>query len=678
MCGIAGIVSLDSEKPINPFLLEDMVYIQNHRGPDEKGIYLDKGVGLSHARLSIIDLTSGSQPMSNIDESIWCVFNGEIYNYIELKPQLEKRGYGFRTTSDTEVLLYQFEEKREDAFNSFNGQFAAAFYDKRRKRLTLVRDRVGIRPLFYSVAGGQLIFASEMKAILLHPAVSNELDPESLDEIFTFWSVTAPKTPFKEIKELPPGCYLVLEDGKIKIKRYWSPTFPISGEEDNGSFDVLAEELKRLLIDSTIIRLRADVPVGAYLSGGLDSSATTAFIRNHTSNPLKTFSVAFEDGNYDEREYQNELAKYLKTNHRSINCSYKDIGELFPETIWYTEKPILRTAPTPLMLLSKLVRDNDIKVILTGEGADEFLGGYDLFKEAKIRWFWSKFPDSNYRPRLLERLYPYLSLSPAKTKMFLRNFYRAGIEDANMRHFSHTPRWNTTSKIKAFYSQKFLSELVDFDPVESYVNSLPPEFDSWSYLSKAQMIEIQTLLSSYLLSSQGDRMTAANSVEGRYPFLDHRLIEFASRIPPRYKIKGLTEKYILREAVKGLIPENIRRRVKRPYMAPDAVSFTYKGAPDYVEYLLSPDFIDSVGIFKSQFVLKLKEKLLKLPSERIGFKDNMSFVGILSTMIFYERFILKFREFSADKINKWKKKDSRFIFRGTYEHRKDHTRVYNR
>ncbi|MBD3169886.1 MAG: asparagine synthase (glutamine-hydrolyzing) [candidate division Zixibacteria bacterium] len=677
MCGIAGILSLDNHKEIKRELLEDMVLIQAHRGPDEFGLFMDEGIGLSHARLSIIDLSTGGQPMADTSEKIWCVFNGEIYNYVELKPELERRGYQFNTTSDTEVLINQFIEKGPDSFNTLNGQFAAAFWDCRSKRLTLVRDRLGIRPLYYTVADGQLIFASEIKSILLHPAVDRKIDKRALDEIFTLWSVLPPKTVFEGIYEIPPGCYLTVEDGDVRVNKYWEPEFPENGGEDNRTLSALVDELKDLLIDSTKIRLRADVPVGAYLSGGIDSSAITAFVKNYTPNSLNTFSVTFEDKNYDERTHQLELADYLGTEHKTINCSYKSIAEMFPEVIWHTEKPILRTAPTPLMLLSGLVRDNNIKVVLTGEGADEFLGGYDIFKEAKIRRFWAVNPDSEWRPRLLERLYPWLKMSPSRTKFYLQTFYRPGIDNPEIPQFSHIPRWSTTSKIKMFYNDSMRKGLADFNPVSDFIESLPAGFDRWSYLGKAQFIEIQTLLSAYLLSSQGDRVAAANSIEGRYPFLDHRIVEFASKIPPKYKIRGLVEKYILREVVRGLIPENLRKRIKRPYMAPDAVSFLSMDHPEYIDKYFSNDFITKSELFKPLPVEKLKEKLSGLPSERIGFKDNMSFVGILSTMIFMDRFILNFSKFSSDKIEKWRSKGIKFQVRGENEHRRKHSTAYN-
>lgn len=678
MCGIAGIISMDGKRPVNNLLLEDMIYIQSHRGPDEGGIYIDEGVGLGHARLSIIDLSTGSQPMANEDDSLWCVYNGEVYNYIELQRELKRRGHRFKTSSDTEVLIHGFEEKGVKAFDDFNGQFAVAFWDKRRKKLTLVRDRVGIRPLHYAIIDNQLLFASEIKAILLHPKFQAQLDPQALDEVFTFWSVLPPKTMFRDIHELPPGCFLTLQDGEIAIEKYWQPDFPSIGNEDQKPLPDLVEELKEILRDSTIIRLRADVPVGAYLSGGLDSSAGTAFIRNYTSNPLKTFSVAFEDKNFDERDYQVKLSKFLKTDHRTVRCSYQDIANMFDRVIWHTEKPILRTAPAPMMMLSNLVRDNGIIVVLTGEGADEFLGGYDLFKEAKIRWFWSKNPDSEWRPLLLERLYPYLAMSPARTKMFLRAFYRTGIDKPDAPQFSHIQRWLTASRIKDFYAGNFRDRTGDFDSTANYLETLPSEFHNWSYLAKAQFLEIQTLLSSYLLSSQGDRMAAANSIEGRYPFLDHRVIEFASKLPPKYKIKGLVEKYILRESVRGLIPEALRKRVKRPYMAPDAVSFLRSQVPDSIMESIDGKAIEDAGIFNAGAVAKLYEKLKNLPSERIGFKDNMSFVGILSTMMFYDQFLVNFRKNSSDMIDKWRDRIPKVIYKGEHEHKREHSTVYYR
>ena len=404
MCGIVGVANLREPKPIPEALLSDMLGAIRHRGPDGFGIYRHDWVGLGNARLSIIDLSGGDQPIGNEDDSLWMVFNGEIFNYVELRPELERLGHHFHTHSDTEVILHMYEELGPGCLNRFNGQFAIALWDERQRSLFLARDRVGVRPVFYTLAGDQLVFASEIKAILQHPAVQAEIDRQALTEIFTFWSPQPPHSIFKNIFELPPGHYLLLKNGQIEIRPYWQPAFV--PDEPGRSPESYLEELESLLIDSTQIRLRADVPVGAYLSGGLDSSLTTALIRSYNSNRLDTFSISFSDPHFDESSFQGQMAEELGTDHHEVHCDYRDIAEAFPDVIWHTETPILRTAPTPMYLLSRLVREHNFKVVLTGEGADEFMAGYDIFKEMKIRRFWAENPDSKLRSRLLFRLYP--------------------------------------------------------------------------------------------------------------------------------------------------------------------------------------------------------------------------------------------------------------------------------
>jgi asparagine synthase (glutamine-hydrolysing) len=418
-----------------------MIAMVDHRGPDEAGLYIDNKIGLGHARLSIIDLASGQQPLHNEDRSIWVVFNGEIFNYIELRTELESAGHTFHTDSDTETIVHAYEEYGRDCLGRFNGQFAFAIWDSRKRELFLARDRLGIRPLFYSERDGQLIFGSEIKSIAAHPAVSLEIDPLALDEIFTFWTTITPRTPFRDVWEVPPGHYLIAKNGETKIERYWRLDFPSQDQKSDESEEDLAEQLRERLIESTRLRLRADVPVGAYLSGGLDSSIITTIIKNYTDSPLITFSVRFEDRAYDEGDYQRELIEYLGTKHTKLECSSADIARAFRDVIWHTEKPILRTAPTPLLLLSELVNKSGLKVVLTGEGADEFFGGYNIFKEAKIRRFWARQPESLLRPLLLQKLYPYLAQSSSRSGYYWQEFFRKGLTDTELPHYSYVTRW---------------------------------------------------------------------------------------------------------------------------------------------------------------------------------------------------------------------------------------------
>ncbi|MCB1822377.1 MAG: asparagine synthase (glutamine-hydrolyzing), partial [Candidatus Competibacteraceae bacterium] len=454
MCGISGIAALSARTQISEPDVRRMLPALRHRGPDGSGVYLDPNgrIGLGHTRLSIIDLASGAQPMTNEDRTVWVSFNGEIFNYIELREILLKAGHRFSTHSDTEVIVHAYEQYGDDFVQYLNGQFAIALWDTHRQRLLLIRDRVGILPLFYTRQGERLLFASEIKALLPLLAKAPQISPAALDQIFTFWSPSSPNTLFEDIFEVPPGYLLVLENGQVRESAYWDWRFPEQDDYLTGSTAELAEELYELLADATRIRLRADVPVGAYLSGGLDSSALVALIRRHSDAPLKTFSIGFEDKALDESVFQQQLVEHLGVEHHRVFCHNRDIAEDFPATVFHAETAILRTAPTPMRRLSGLVRASGYKVVLTGEGADEALGGYDLFKETKIRQFWARNPRSKWRPLLLKALYPYLETAGAQAKPYLRNFYGIGLEDPQQPGFSHLTRWFTTAQCKVFFS----------------------------------------------------------------------------------------------------------------------------------------------------------------------------------------------------------------------------------
>ncbi len=641
MCGIAGYFQPNHESDPDQDLIVRMVSMIRHRGPDEFGAFLDRKCVLGHARLSIIDLSTGQQPLCNEDETVWIAFNGEIFNYIELRPLLEREGHRFRTASDTEVIVHAYEQWGTDCVKHFNGQFAFAIYDSRRQSLFLSRDRMGKRPLFYTEHQGRFLFASEIKALFCAPGIERKLDLQGLDQIFTWWTTAPPRTAFAGIHELEAGTSLEISARGKSHERYWAMEFPESYDEKR-SADSWAEELHSLLIDSVRLRLRADVPVGAYLSGGLDSSAIAALVREFTTNRLESFSIAFGDAAFDESEFQKQMAAQLGTNHHSVQCNYHDIAEHFPEVIWHTERPILRTAPTPMYLLSRLVNNTGFKVVLTGEGSDEIFAGYDIFKETKIREWWSRNPNSAWRPLLLKRLYPTLPLSEVRSSYFLQEFYRAGLNETDRYCFSHMPRIKTTSRVKDFYDPSIKGQAAAWQAEEAFAHTLPSAFSRWHVQSRAQFLEAKSLLSGYLLSSQGDRMAAANAVEGRYPFLDHRVIELAARIPPRHKLFGLKEKWVLKKAMKGALPPAILKRPKQPYMAPDSNCFTQPDAPGYVRELLSEERLRSVGVFNPTMVGKLYEKCLRNASAQLSFKDNMAFVGILSTQALADQFLQNF------------------------------------
>jgi len=639
MCGVAGIMASGGGRPPERGELDAMIGRLQHRGPDGTGVLVDGAVGLAHARLSIIDLAGGRQPISNETRTVWVVFNGEIFNYIELRRDLKARGHQFGTNSDTEVLVHLYEEHGERFVEHLNGQFAIALWDAPRQRLVLARDRVGIRPLFYAEVAGRLVFASEVKALFALPEVPRRLDFRALAEICTYWSPLAPRTAFEGVSSLPPGHVMIVTQGNRRLLRYWDWDFPETLSDPRRDESDCAQELRALLVDATRLQLRADVPVGAYLSGGLDSSIITSIIHNFSDAPLRTFSLTFEDAEFDERAYQQELVAYLGTEHTSLQCTRADIAGAFPRTILHTETPIVRTAPAPLMLLSGHVRACGYKVVLTGEGADEVFGGYDLFKEAKIRRFWARFPGSTSRPRILERLYPYLKHSPAAGRAFTQAFFREGMEHRDQPYFAHIPRWTTTRRIGQFFSPQAREVIGAWDPYAAIMATLPADIGRWMPLCRDQYVEAHTLMTGYLLCSQGDRVAMANSVEGRFPFLDHRVIEFASRLPPQWKLHGLLEKYLLKKSMKGLLPESVRARTKQPYRAPDSQSFFNGGKPvEYVAELLGASKIAAAGYFDAGAVGKLLEKCRA--GRAIGFADNMAFVTILSTMLLHEQFIL--------------------------------------
>lgn len=651
MCGIAGCLDVHGDAPAQREDLLAAIAAVHHRGPDSKGLLVDGAAGLAHARLAIIDLAGGQQPIHNEDNTVWVVFNGEIFNYVELRAELEQRGHRFYTASDTEVIVHSYEEHAEHFVDCLNGQFAIALWDSRKQKLVLARDRVGIRPLYYTSIGSRFWFASEIKALFAVPGATRRLNPRGLAETLTFWSPMETTDWFEGMKPLSAGFTLTLDLGAGQrepvLHRYWDWPFTAEPEHGGRSVDECAEELRELLIDAVKLQLRSDVPVGAYLSGGLDSSVITTLIKRYTQTPLRTFSLAFENAELDESAHQDVLVHHLEAEHSRMLCSRDDIGRRFPRALWHAEVPLVRTAATPMMLLSGLVRQQGYKVVLSGEGSDEVFAGYDLFKEAQVRRFWARQPSSLLRPRILQRLYPYLDRSPAAVPEFARHFFSVGLDRTLAPYFGHLPRWTTTRRTWRFLSDEIRGSLAGWDPYASLAASLPADIGTWPPLSRDQYIEAHTLLSTYLLSSQGDRMAMANSIEARVPFLDHRVVELAARLPPSFKLFGLREKYILKRSMRDLLPPSITRRTKQPYRAPDAASFFRDGKPlPYVRQLLGPGRLRAAGYFDPVSTALLVEKCAR--GAAIGFVDNMAFVAVLSTMLVHEMFVARVAPFEVD------------------------------
>jgi len=608
-----------------------------HRGPDEAGVYRARRAGLAHTRLSIIDLATGQQPMSNESGTLWITFNGEIFNYVELRAALRDLGHLFRTQSDTEVVLHAYEEWAEGAFERFNGQFAIALWDESRDTLVLARDRLGVRPLYLCEHEGRLWFASEVKALFAGDrSIRRQLDPVGLAETFTFWSTVPPQTVFEGITELEPGHLRIVTPSSTTDVAFWSPQYPVDAESAfRGSLDEAVDQTRAALQSAVSLRiLRSDVPVGCYLSGGLDSSLIAAMARRATGHGFLTFSIRFADPEYDETRFQRTMAERLESQHNEFVVTRRDIADVFPAVVAHAERPLLRTAPAPLYLLSQAVRGAGVKVVLTGEGGDEMFAGYDLFREAKVRRFWGRAPESELRPLLLERLYPYLSRSPVARRTMAREYFGRDREHWAEPGFSHRPRWRSASALFRLFAPgvRHAAERANVD--QRLLESRPPEFDRWSALSQDQYLEIRTLLTGYLLASQGDRMLMAHSVEGRFPFLDTEVTRLANSLPPTYKLRGLNEKYILKRVAQGLVPDEIIARHKQPYRAPDATAFTGDPVPDWVGELTSRSKLVDAGIFDPAAVGLLWRKCRAAASPSNA--DDMALVGVLSTGLLHE------------------------------------------
>jgi asparagine synthase (glutamine-hydrolysing) len=605
-----------------------------HRGPDGTGLLLDGRLGIAGARLAIVDLEGGDQPLSDERGRFWAMQNGEIYNYVELRDDLRGLGHRFSSESDTEVIAHAYEQWGPDCLRRFNGDFAVAVWDRERRELFLARDRFGVRPLFLAELGGDLCFASEAKALLRHPAARRELDAVGVADTFTLWSTLPDHSAFEGIRELAPAHYALLgPDGAVREARWWDLEFvPESRPEAD-----FVEELEALLVDSTHIRLRADVPVAAYLSGGLDSSAIAAIASRERAG-LFAFGLGFADERFDESGPQEQIARRLGVDFNRTVVDGATIAELLPRAVELGEAPLLRTAPAPLLELSAAVRDAGLHVVLTGEGADELFAGYDIFREDKVRRFWAREPSSRIRPLLFQRLNRFLPADAARARNFLPGFYGRQLEDEDDPLYSHRLRFANSARCLRLLDPEFRSRAAkEIESTERLKGTLPAGFAKMSPLGRAQYLEVATFLEGYLLHAQGDRMLMGNSVEGRFPFLDHRVAELAARLPDRLRLRGLEEKYALRVATARYLPAEIRARPKQPYRAPIADVLTGPAAPEYVRDLLSPGRIAEAGLLDESAVTRLVRKFEtgKGASET----DEMGLVGAVTLMLLHERFV---------------------------------------
>lgn len=632
MCGIVGIYSKSLDRITSKNLLLDMTSVLQHRGPDSWGYYASSEMMLGQTRLSIVDVSSGHQPMQIGDYII--NYNGEIFNYIELRKELEALGVRFNTQSDTEVLLRTYIQYGVGAFEKLNGQFAMLIWNRKEKELIIARDRFGIRPLYYTMFDGQFYFGSEMKVFDKIPGFQRNYNAKQLFNHALLWNTCGSNTVYHGINSLPGGSFAIFRNGGlVKTKRYYE--LGTTYKEESRSYAETEEEFKTLLDDAVQLRLRSDVPVGAYLSGGIDSSVILSLISKHTKKAYKTFSITFEDREYDESVYQQEMVKRINTEHHSLEITYDKVDQAFPETIYHTERPVFRTAPTPLFLLSDLVQKNNIKVVLTGEGADEVLWGYDSFKEVRLLEFWNKFPESKLRPLLIKKLYPHLNhYSDEQQFGLMKMFYEGFLDEINNELVSGNIRTHNNKILKNYFDKSHNIEFDKFELLAEYNQDKPGNFNKWSSLQKNQHLEMRTLLAGYLLSSQGDRMSLAHGVEGRYPFLDHRVVDMLFKINDDFKLRGLNQKYLLKKGFANDLPESIINRPKRPYMSPDLKSFMRNGKlTENAAFFLDDKLIKDYQIFNPKWVDRFLAKFENGTPENIGYRDNMIITFILSAQI---------------------------------------------
>ncbi|MBI3008427.1 MAG: asparagine synthase (glutamine-hydrolyzing) [Candidatus Omnitrophica bacterium] len=592
MCGICGIVS---PKTIDEKLLRSMCRVLTHRGPDDEGIYLNKGVekriGLGHKRLSIIDLGGGHQPMHNEDETVWIVFNGEIYNFQDLRKWLEQNGHKFYTYTDTEVIIHLYEERGAECLNELRGMFAFAIWDENKKRLFLARDRVGKKPVVYAYQDNEFIFASELKSILEHPRIKREIEPCALDLYLTYQYVPSPWTIFKGINKLPPAHYLIYENGKVTINRYWelpwTPKMKIDEEE-------ACEETIRLLEESTKLRLISDVPIGAFLSGGIDSSAVVAMMARTGAKPIKTFSIGFEVGSFNELKFARIIAKHFNTEHKEFIVK-PDAIEVLPKLIWHYNEPFADSSAIPTYYVAKMTREY-VTVALNGDGGDENFGGYERYVGMEITSIYDKLPRSIKAvwTNLIKTVRPVGS-----TK--LNRFINGLILPPEKRYL----RWMSVfdeERRMALYSPEFLSSLGPYE-ASAYLFSMLSRRDIENILDRVFSTDIMSYLPEDLLVKM-DIATMANSLEARSPFLDHKLMEFAGRLPSRFKVRGFVTKYILKKALKKILPREILSRGKKGFGVP--VGIWFKGElKGYLSNVLLDNRTLKRGYFKPDYVKQL-------------------------------------------------------------------------
>ncbi|MBK3493950.1 asparagine synthase (glutamine-hydrolyzing) [Viridibacillus sp. YIM B01967] len=619
MCGIVGMLDMNNKGRINKNTIYNMAQKIRHRGTDEFDCFVTKNIGFGFTRLSVIDLEGGTQPIFNEDRSIALICNGEIYNYKELCKDLRLRGHKLKTNCDVECIVHLYEEYGVDFINKLNGQFAFAIYDFKKETLICARDYVGIAPFFYTVVDNMFIFASEIKAILEYPAVKREIDLVGLDQVMTFPGLISPRTMFKDINSLKAGHYMIINNsGNIKVNEYWDLVYPKIGEiEYVKDESYYIEQLDDLLTRSVKYRLQADVPVSFYLSGGLDSSIIAAKINQIDSKRRHSFSIDFTDKEISESKYQRLMAQHVNSMHHEHLFKFSDIEKELRKVVYHSECALKETYNTASIKLSNLVREFGLKVVLTGEGADELFGGYIGYRFDKLKQMQGRQVTSN--DSIEDRFRG--DIWGDKTFLYEKDYFA----------FQQIK--------KGLYSDEINNMYEDINCLNHFIVN-KERLANIDILHKRSYVDFKLRMCDHLLSDHGDRMSFANSVEARYPFLDKDFIEFAIKIPPGLKLKEFEEKYILKKISEGLIPTEISNRPKFAFTAPGSPQLLNQNI-EWINDLLSYDRIKKQGLFQPEKIEQLKSSYSK-PDFRLNVPyDNDFLILVITVGILMEEYNMK-------------------------------------
>ena len=624
MCGICGVYLYSGPEPISGHVLGNMLSSIRHRGPDDEGTYVESDVALGMRRLSIIDLAGGKQPIHNEDGSVVVVFNGEIYNYRELTRQLQQRGHQFTTASDTEVIVHLYEEAGEECVQQLRGMFSFALWDARRRRLLLVRDRLGIKPLYYAQCGGCLVFGSEIKALLRHPAVEASLNLEGLGHFLSLKYVPAPQTMFAGIRALPPGHMLVCDSSGPRVRPYWRLSFPSVAASDRRE-ESYAEQLEALLKESVKLHLVSDVPFGAFLSGGIDSSTIVALMSQFLDKPVKTFAVGFDgDGtSFSELPYARLVAERYATDHHEICIRGRDFVDMAEKVVWHLDQPIADEATVANYMVAALAARH-VKMVLTGEGGDELFAGYARHAGDKLSPLFGRVPAvaKTLAQACVARL-------PGLRRPKIALYALCQTNEA-ARLASWFPLFNAEMK-SALLTEDVKAALHGSSAERLFADHLA-RTDATGPLNRMLYLDTALWLPDDLLA-RGDKTSMAASLEARVPLLDHKLVEFAATLPAHLKVRGLTRKYLLKQVARGWLPPQIIHRRKKGFPVPVSLWFR-KEARSFLRDVLSPSAVRRRGLFNCHYVQTLIEE------NETGFADHGSLLwALLNVELWHQMFI---------------------------------------